>query len=363
MNGLQYAYLLPTGRCNLSCPGCYATLEIAGRHSARGELSADALERVVDELLELGVRIFDISGGEPLLYRGLAAICRRIKRQPGAAIWLVTNGALRRHPLRLAPLAGLIDRLLFSIDSAIPEQHDEMRGMAGAFDATLATLRSMDRTQFPVVGINQLLTRQNAAQIALALELAAREKLDRLHVLWPRDVSESGSLLDLLPRWSEMRAVWTVVADWLSSHDLPDAVDIVAPAFLLPEANAFRRNLPVALQKRLSFSFPQLRGLGPFRHSMVVKPYGTLTGDTAFANFPLFECAREGSVRESWEAQSVAWQDRLARRQSELRDTECAGCPRWSACRGGCPAAAFNQSGDWRHRDHSCDIYRSDGLF
>ncbi len=363
MNTLQYAFLLPTGRCNLNCGGCYATLEDAGRKSARGELAAANLERLVDELLDMGVAIFDISGGEPLLYRGLAAICRRIKQRPGTAVWLVTNGALQRHRLRLEPLAGLVDRLLFSIDSAIPAQHDQMRGMAGAFDATLATLRAVDRARFPVIGINQLLTRENCAQLENTLALARAEKLDRLHLLWPRDVSENGSLLDLLPRWADMRAAWATVAAWLAAHDTPAAVDIVAPSFLFPEANAFRRGLPAALQDRLTFSFPQLRGLSPFRQSVVVKPYGTLTGDTAFVNFPQFECPRDASLAQAWETQSAAWQDRLAARQAVLKDGECAGCPRWSACRGGCPAAALNQSGDWHHRDHSCDIYRSDGLF
>src|ERR1051325_10615637 len=104
--GNPIAYLLPTGRCNLKCEGCYATLEHAGRHSAKGELSLDEYRQVVDELVGVGVRIFDISGGEATLYPHLVSLCQAIRSHAGTRIWLVTNGTLGRPGMleALAPL-------------------------------------------------------------------------------------------------------------------------------------------------------------------------------------------------------------------------------------------------------------------
>lgn len=67
-NDAKRAFLYPTMRCNLKCAICYS-----GAHKPivqermKEELTFEEYKMVVDKLYGMGVRIFDISGGEPLL--------------------------------------------------------------------------------------------------------------------------------------------------------------------------------------------------------------------------------------------------------------------------------------------------------
>jgi radical SAM protein with 4Fe4S-binding SPASM domain len=155
------------------------------------------------------------------------------------------------------------------------------------------------------------------------------------------------------------------VADFLLESDHPRFVDLVAPAFLHPEARAFLRSLPRALKGRLAFHHVHLRGVSAFRESIVIKPHGQLTGDTAMSNFDEFDIgsARLG-VGHVWESMAPAWRERLAAREARLRaEGPCGNCPRWNVCRGGCPAAALHQWGEVERYDRTCDRFRAAGHF
>src|ERR1051325_280978 len=142
------AYLLPTGRCNLHCEGCYATLNHWGRLSRRGELTLAQYRNVIAELVALGTRIFDISGGEPLIYPHLVEICKAIRGYPDTRIWLVSNGTVVRDD-QLEALSGLVERLAISFDSPEAQMHDKLRGLKGAFALSLNTLRAARALPFP----------------------------------------------------------------------------------------------------------------------------------------------------------------------------------------------------------------------
>lgn len=357
------AYLLPTGRCNLHCGGCYATLNDVGRKTRKGELSIDEYRQAIAELLALGVRTFDISGGEPLLYPDLVAICEAIRAEPDARIWLVTNGTVRQD--KLASLSRLVHKIVFSLDAPTPELHDELRGLKGAFAKTLASVRMARKLPFDEVAINFTVSRLNVETIDAMLALAASEQVDRLALLTFRDVSENGVMFDQLPDLESLRRSWSAVARCLAGSASPRAIDLVVPAFLFPESSAFRRTLPAADRPRLFLHHPHLRGLSAYRETIVVKPFGTLSGDTAMVNTSLFDV---GSVRdgiaEVWATKAPQWRERLAERERHLQaDGPCGSCSRWHYCRGGCPAAATHQWGDLMRHDRSCDAYRQNGDF
>lgn len=362
--GPSFAYLFPTGRCNLRCSGCYATLEEFGRKSRRGELSIDEYRRVIAELLEMGVRTFDISGGEPLLYPQLAEICAAIRAHPETRIWLVSNGTLGK-PERLAQLAPWVERIVFSLDAPEAALHDRLRGVNGAFGKTLAALRAARGLPFPEVGINFILCKENLDSVGEMLRLAAEERVDRLALLTFRDVSENGVMYDQIPTLAGLRAAWETAAEAIEASPWPRTVDLVAPAFLFPELSAFRRSLPAGIRSRIVGHHPHLRGHSAYRDTLVVKPYGTLSGDTAMINSELFDL---GSVRDGvaqvWQAEAPRWRERLAERERQLRTAEpCGNCARWHLCRGGCPAAAHHQWVDLSRHDRSCDPFRANGDF
>ena len=358
------AYLMPTGRCNLHCEGCYATLEHAGRTSAKLELSFAEYRSVIDELVTMGVRTFDISGGEPLMYGRIAELCEYIRQHDGTEIMLVTNGTRERLGV-LQRLSKVVNRLVISLDAPEPALHDHMRGMAGAFQLSLRTLRRARALRFQEVAINQLLCVSNYASVGAMLRLCSDEHVDRLSLLMFRDVSENAVMPQMVPPLKIQQQTWSEVARLLGAVSHPRIVNLVVPAFLRPEAKSFHASLPLAIRRRVMLLHPNLRGASAFRSAIVIKPFGTVTGDTAMWNDELFEIgnAREG-LRDIWVRGSTSWRERIAARERDLSSAgPCQGCARWHVCRGGCVAAATHQAGRSASHDKTCDAFRAAGAF
>ncbi|MFC2114078.1 radical SAM/SPASM domain-containing protein [Bacteroidota bacterium] len=75
-----------TSTCNLSCKGCYAI-----NHSSADVLNDSDIEKIIREATGLGIYLFIISGGEPLMHENLLQI---LSRYPKAIFLIFTNGLL-----------------------------------------------------------------------------------------------------------------------------------------------------------------------------------------------------------------------------------------------------------------------------
>jgi MoaA/NifB/PqqE/SkfB family radical SAM enzyme len=131
------------------------------------ELLADCL----DEAYDLGYRQLAVSGGEPMIYRGLGQLLER-GRELGMVTTVTSNGMLL-SPARWNPVAGLVDVLAVSIDGR-PEEHDRIRGREGAFDITVANLATVRSSGTPF-GFIFTLTQHNVDSLDFVVRLAARE--------------------------------------------------------------------------------------------------------------------------------------------------------------------------------------------
>jgi radical SAM protein with 4Fe4S-binding SPASM domain len=327
-------------------------------------LTIEEYRQVVADLVAMGVRVFDISGGEPMLYPHLIELCEAIRSHDGTRIWLVSNGTMTK-PAVLERLSRLVERYVISLDSPEPTWHDEFRGLKGAFSKSLETLRKARSLPFPEIGVNQLICPANIHTVVPMLELCRSAHIDRLALLSHRDVSENGVMLELIPSLADLQNVWATVAKELGGSVYPRFVELVVPSFLYPESIECRRKFSREIRNRVTMHYPHLRGLSAYRATIVVKPFGVLSGDTAMVNSDFFDVGsvRDG-VRNVWEKGALDWRTRLAEREKRLRETApCGQCPRWGVCHGGCPAAALHQWGpDWSY-DRSCDRFRADGCF
>ena len=109
-----------TYRCNAKCGFC----DIWERPS--GYIDLEDVKSNLAAIKKLGVRVIDFTGGEPLLHPQLHSILKEAKAQKFITT-VTTNGLL--YPKKANQLAGLVDMLHFSLDSSIPEQHNQMRGV------------------------------------------------------------------------------------------------------------------------------------------------------------------------------------------------------------------------------------------
>jgi MoaA/NifB/PqqE/SkfB family radical SAM enzyme len=154
----------PTRLCNLRCVHCYSS----SGPEERGELGAPLLKRAIRDAATLGYNSVTVSGGEPLLYRGLRAVCEEAHNR-GLAVTLVTNGTgLTRR--RLDRLAGLVDTIAIGIDG-VPERHNRIRRAPGAFETMERRLELLKHSAIQF-GFVFTLTRENLRDLEWAADFA-----------------------------------------------------------------------------------------------------------------------------------------------------------------------------------------------
>ncbi|PLX96391.1 MAG: GTP 3',8-cyclase MoaA [Desulfuromonas sp.] len=157
---IDYLRLSITDRCNLRCRYCMP--EEGVPPLSHGDiLSYEELLRVAEAAVALGVRKIRITGGEPLVRKGVTSFIARLAALPGSPeIVLTTNGFL------LAPLvsklreAGLA-RVNVSLDTLRPERFvaiTRRQGLDQVLDgleaATAAGLTPLKLNMVPIAGVN-----------------------------------------------------------------------------------------------------------------------------------------------------------------------------------------------------------------
>src|SRR5215831_18840602 len=86
----MYAQVVVTDDCNLDCAYCDEYTPGAPI------IPLDVLMSRMDKLDELGVQVYDLMGGEPLIHPDIAALVRHMKSRRGSSnlVTIITNGFL-----------------------------------------------------------------------------------------------------------------------------------------------------------------------------------------------------------------------------------------------------------------------------
>lgn len=139
-----------TDRCNIRCFYCMPAENVTFMERAE-LLTFEEIERFVRVVAPLGVRHVRLTGGEPLVRRGLPELIRQLCEVPGIEdIGLTTNGILLAEQARELRQAGL-RRLNISLDALDPELFRQitrregyekvLEGIAAARDAGFAPIK------------------------------------------------------------------------------------------------------------------------------------------------------------------------------------------------------------------------------
>ncbi|MFP7734193.1 GTP 3',8-cyclase MoaA [Priestia aryabhattai] len=129
-----------TDRCNFRCRYCMPE-EIFGADypflPAENILSFDELERLTRIFASLGVKKVRITGGEPLLRKGLPDLIYRLNKIEGIDdIAITTNGSLLKKHAEALSKAGL-SRVTVSVDSLDEVRFQELNGNRGSVKRVL----------------------------------------------------------------------------------------------------------------------------------------------------------------------------------------------------------------------------------
>jgi MoaA/NifB/PqqE/SkfB family radical SAM enzyme len=213
-----YAQLVITDDCNLSCSYCNEYIPGAP------PIPLATLQARVDHLAALGVLVYDLLGGEPLLHPDLAALIRYIKAvRHDTLVILITNGFLL-NAQKVAALndAGL-DMMQISVDSIVPTASSPK-----ALKTVLPKLRILAREARFRVKVQSVLTEQTARQYDEFRQLLADLPFDfgfsLLHAPGGRMVLQGEEFLRLLAEhdlFAGMRLYQHHAEEMLAGNDSP----------------------------------------------------------------------------------------------------------------------------------------------
>jgi cyclic pyranopterin phosphate synthase len=117
---IDYLRISVTDRCNERCVYCMPPEGVPSVPHA-SILTFDEILRLVRIAAGLGFTKFKLTGGEPLVRRGLPSLVGEMKRIPGVGqVTLTTNGSLLSGQMKELADAGL-DAVNVSLDTADPE--------------------------------------------------------------------------------------------------------------------------------------------------------------------------------------------------------------------------------------------------
>lgn len=147
---INYMRLSVTDRCNLRCKYCMPEtgVENLGHDKI---LSFEDIERIVRVAVSLGIHKFRLTGGEPLVRKGIVALVEKLANIDGVFdLAMTTNGSLLKAYASDLKKAGL-KRLNISMDTFFEEKYknitrggdinDVMDGLDAAVNAGFGTIR------------------------------------------------------------------------------------------------------------------------------------------------------------------------------------------------------------------------------
>lgn len=174
---IEYLRLSVTDRCNCRCTYCMP----AGGVPMLGHkdiLSFEELTEVVTACAQLGVRKVRLTGGEPLVRRGLPELVRMIRAVPGVEELAMTTNATLLAPVAAELHHAGLDRLNVSLDTLDAARYAELTRGGSLADA-LAGLAAARDVGFSHTKVNcVLMGGVNDADVPRLAELARTEPID-----------------------------------------------------------------------------------------------------------------------------------------------------------------------------------------
>lgn len=141
-------------------------------------------------------------GGEPLLYRDLIGVLELIKRHKMRGI-LITNGLLLDEAFSARLAKAKWDILRISLDSHLPEIHDEIRGIKGNFKiidnalTVFKTIKKADGSGYPYIICCPVISNKNFRYISEYIEYCVDKEVSEIQFMPLINVHDRAGTLGL----------------------------------------------------------------------------------------------------------------------------------------------------------------------
>ncbi len=240
---IQDARLSLTDRCNFRCIYC---MEPGDRFLPKMQLlDLEEYIRLVDILMELGIRTLRLTGGEPTLYPQLDELIQTIGQRGLDDLAMTTNGSLLDHDRLVQWRHHGLRRLTFSLDTL---REDRMRTITRSRTSVQRVLESIEqarRAGFPRPKVNAVIIRGiNDDEVPDFAQLARDRDLDVRFIefmpldsnrAWNRDhVVNADEMLEAIRNRFTLRpdmstGPHSTSMNWHFSDGAPGRIGMIAP--------------------------------------------------------------------------------------------------------------------------------------
>lgn len=185
-----------TKRCNLACEHCY--IEASSRERGESELSSDEALQTLHQLAAVNPEaVLILTGGEPLLRKDIFQL---IKKASGLGFYTVlgSHGGLLDESVADKLISSGLKGVGVSLDSLNPDHHNRFRGIAKAWEKTVAAMNVMKSKSLSFL-IETTVTPFNRHELQPMAAFALEKGATALNVFFLVPTGRGANLTDLSP--------------------------------------------------------------------------------------------------------------------------------------------------------------------
>ncbi len=330
-----------TRACNLACIHCRAA---AVNKPDPSQLSTKEGLRLIDQIAALGQGIILIlTGGEPLM-RGDVFDLAAYGTEKGLRVVMAPNGTLITPVAAQKMKSSGIQRISVSIDGASAEDHDNFRGINGAFDGLMEGVNHA-RAAGIEFQVNTTVTRQNLDHLEDIQDMVVRMGAVAHHIFLLVPTGRGRNLSGEVISAQE----YEDVLGWF--YERRDQVPLQLKATCAPHYHRILRQRAKIDGRPVNFNTFGLdavskgclggQGFVFISHTGQVQPCGYLELDCGQV--------REKDFGDIYRTSTIFQH----LRDQKLYKGRCGICEYWKVC-GGCRARAFEATGDYLAEEPLC---------
>jgi radical SAM protein with 4Fe4S-binding SPASM domain len=184
-----------TRECNLKCEHCYLN---SADKKLPDELTTEDGKRLIDQICKVSKPLLILSGGEPLLRSDIYELIK-YGSSKGLKMGLGSNGSLIDDKVAKKLKEAGITTVSISIDSHIPAQHDEFRGVPGSWEKAVNAIKAL-RANNVLVQVNTTLTHDNYNQIDDIMTFSENIGVENFHLFFLVPTGRGVKLEDITPQ-------------------------------------------------------------------------------------------------------------------------------------------------------------------
>ncbi len=327
-----------TDKCNLKCMHC---IYEAGENKVNPkELTTDEIKGIIDQLAEMNVITVEFLGGEPFCCNDLQELVE-YAYDKGLKIVINTNATLITKEW-LKKNQEKIFLFKVSLDGYNSESHDNFRGIKGAFDKTVGTVKNMVELGFDVCLITTI-HKENYKYIDKIVDLAKELKVNTYTFTIFTPVGKGAAEKQLILTTDEIRECFekvTSIREQYEKNGLKLNIKEEIPQIITLKKK-LRENKEKIQNRVCTGGFTQM-GIST---SGYVYPCTSIPGLESEDN----DC-RKKTLKEIWLHSNLftSWRDR-----SKLSG-KCSKCDYLQFCGGGCRYISYVLNKDINSSDPYC---------